>query len=325
MFELSALLLRLHQECRQKSCPEFYPWALSLIAPVLPFDKAIWNSRVLVKGHLLIHDSHLHQLDKTHLDLFNRYSSLDPVANAYLASPNKTFFRNIHDSGSTNPEFARLVLVPSQIAYGLVTYAVDKTTGIVDALALLREPSSPAFTEPQRQFKEALMPHLHLALMENRIAQADSGAQASYTRLYHSIVCSTASLVIATQDKATELLLMQWPQWQGGAMPVPIKEQIDLALVAGSPSSWLGEHVLIRVFPGSDRVLIRIRQRNVTDTLAPKERLVAERFANGDSAKKIAQELALSPSTVSNHLASVYAKLNIQSKTELTKMMDQLG
>jgi DNA-binding CsgD family transcriptional regulator len=325
LFELSDLLLLLHQECRQKTCQEFYPWALSLIAPVLPFDKAMWNSRVLVKGHLLIHDSHLHQLSETDLELFNRYSALDPVANAYLASPGKTFFRDIHDTRNTNPEFARLVLTPTQIAYGLVTYAVDKTTGIVDALALLRQPSSPAFTEQQREFKQALMPHLHLALMENRIAQADSGTQASYGRLYHSIVCSTAALVIATQDKATELLLKQWPQWLGGAMPMPIKEQIELALATGSPSHWLGETVLVRVFPASDRVLIRIRERNVTDTLAPKERLVAERFANGDSAKKIAQELSLSPSTVSNHLASVYAKLNIQSKTELTKMMDQLG
>jgi DNA-binding CsgD family transcriptional regulator len=325
LFELSDLLLLLHQECRQKTCQEFYPWALSLIAPVLPFDKAMWNSRVLVKGHLLIHDSHLHQLSETDLQLFNRYSALDPAANAYLASPGKTFFRDIHDTRDTNPEFARLVLMPTQIAYGLVTYAVDKTTGIVDALALLRQPSSPAFTEQQREFKQALMPHLHLALMENRIAQADSGTQASYGRLYHSIVCSTAALVIATQDKATELLLKQWPQWLGGAMPMPIKEQIELALATGSPSHWLGETVLVRVFPASDRVLIRIRERNVTDTLAPKERLVAERFANGDSAKKIAQELSLSPSTVSNHLASVYAKLNIQSKTELTKMMDQLG
>lgn len=53
------------------------------------------------------------------------------------------------------------------------------------------------------------------------------------------------------------------------------------------------------------------------DPLTPRERLVAERAASGESNAAIAAGLHLSVRTVENHLARTYAKLGIESRAEL--------
>ncbi len=51
--------------------------------------------------------------------------------------------------------------------------------------------------------------------------------------------------------------------------------------------------------------------------LTDRERMIAERYAQGDTHKQIAQALFIAPSTVRNHLAAVYRKLGVSSKVAL--------
>lgn len=48
---------------------------------------------------------------------------------------------------------------------------------------------------------------------------------------------------------------------------------------------------------------------------------VAEGFARRLSYKKVAAELNIAPATVRNHLASIYDKLGISTKTELVRLL----
>ncbi|GAA4739146.1 LuxR C-terminal-related transcriptional regulator [Nocardioides endophyticus] len=61
------------------------------------------------------------------------------------------------------------------------------------------------------------------------------------------------------------------------------------------------------------------------DPLSPRERVVAERAASGASNAEIAAALHLSVRTVENHLARCYAKLGIQSRTELGSVVGVIG
>lgn len=59
---------------------------------------------------------------------------------------------------------------------------------------------------------------------------------------------------------------------------------------------------------------------NDTD-LSPRERQIAERYAEGRSYQEISAELHIAPSTVRTHLATIYRKLEVSSKVELAKRL----
>lgn len=56
--------------------------------------------------------------------------------------------------------------------------------------------------------------------------------------------------------------------------------------------------------------------------LTDRERQVAELLLQGRTYKMIAEELYLSENTVKTHIKNIYSKLNIQSKTDLIKMLN---
>ena len=58
------------------------------------------------------------------------------------------------------------------------------------------------------------------------------------------------------------------------------------------------------------------------DSLSPREREIAEAYANGDTYHRIAKRLGISPSTVRTHLATIYRKLGVSSKLELHKVLN---
>jgi DNA-binding CsgD family transcriptional regulator len=61
------------------------------------------------------------------------------------------------------------------------------------------------------------------------------------------------------------------------------------------------------------------------DALSRREREVALLAARGQSAAQIAAGLYVSKRTVETHLASIYAKLRVESKTELVRRAGEFG
>jgi len=59
------------------------------------------------------------------------------------------------------------------------------------------------------------------------------------------------------------------------------------------------------------------------DKLSSRERMVAERYAGGETYKDIADSLCIAPTTVRSHIASIYRKLEIGSKPALISVLSQ--
>ena len=59
------------------------------------------------------------------------------------------------------------------------------------------------------------------------------------------------------------------------------------------------------------------------DDLSPREREIAQAYANGDNYHRIAERLFIAPSTVRTHLATIYRKLGVSSKLDLHKMLER--
>lgn len=102
-----------------------------------------------------------------------------------------------------------------------------------------------------------------------------------------------------------------------GASSEAVLGAVDDALAGGAPMSpAIAKRVLglLRAAPAPAPVADADRGKRVA--LTPREEEVLARVAAGRSDKEIADELGTALSTVKNHLASVYAKWRVRSRTE---------
>ena len=61
------------------------------------------------------------------------------------------------------------------------------------------------------------------------------------------------------------------------------------------------------------------------EDLSHREFDIAERYGAGKTYKEIAVDLFIAPSTVRNHIASIYRKLGVANKAEFVKIMSSQG
>jgi DNA-binding CsgD family transcriptional regulator len=102
-----------------------------------------------------------------------------------------------------------------------------------------------------------------------------------------------------------------------------------LELPGSDHRPWLGDVDAIadeiEVFLSGRKSRPRRRTARGIDALSRREREVALLAARGQTAPEIAERLFLSKRTVESHLAAVYVKLGIESKTELIRRAAEFG
>ena len=116
-------------------------------------------------------------------------------------------------------------------------------------------------------------------------------------------------------------------------MPDTSREHIPDATYVELPGSdhrpWLGDvdaiADAIEVFLTGRKSRPRRRTNIGVDALSRREREVALLASRGETANEIADRLFVSKRTVESHLVSIYAKLGVESKTELIRRAGEFG
>ncbi len=112
-----------------------------------------------------------------------------------------------------------------------------------------------------------------------------------------------------------------------GASGYILKSAMPEAIVSAVRATAAGEAVLSSQVAG--KLLQRIRERDIPVTassqsagsairaaLTPRELEIFQRLASGESNQTIGNQLALSANTVSNHIASILAKLQLDNRIQ---------
>jgi two-component system, NarL family, response regulator LiaR len=112
-----------------------------------------------------------------------------------------------------------------------------------------------------------------------------------------------------------------------GASGYILKSAKPAAIIAAVVATAAGESVISSEIAG--KLLKRIRERDIPITtendnaatairaaLTPREMEIFTRLASGKSNHEIADELALSTNTISNHIASILAKLHLENRIQ---------
>ena len=108
-----------------------------------------------------------------------------------------------------------------------------------------------------------------------------------------------------------------------------IREATYVELSGTDHRPWLGDVDAIadevEVFLTGRKSRPRRRTNIGVDALSRREREVALLASRGETAKEIADRLFVSKRTVESHLVSIYAKLGVESKTELIRRASEFG
>lgn len=306
---LNALILGVHRAGREVPFRVFKALILTEIQALIPFDSAWWGNAAAEPAK--IHQLHLHNCDDSILETYTPYMEQDFFRSALIAQPGVTI--NMADL-TTRARFVSTELYKKvgeryKIEWSLGTLLVEPVSSLYEFLTLWRHDARKPFTEAERQTKELLMPHLAEAHRAARLREVMGEARECNQQW--AVADEQGYLREATPAFIHELR-KHWPDWQGCLLPEVLVKSVRSA--TNYQSGGLKLNVMAK---GMFRYL-RVQTSSALDSLTPREREIAIRFAMGEAYTTIATALGLSSSTVRNHLAHCYRKLSVNNKAELT-------
>lgn len=156
---------------------------------------------------------------------------------------------------------------------------------------------------------------IDVVLMDLQFGAGGSGADA--TRTIRASVTAPAVLVLTNYDTDGDIL----GAIEAGASGYLLKDSPPDELIAAIRAAAAGESALAPAIAG--RLLARVRspQQRLSSREIEVLRFVAEGAANSD----IAARLHISEATVKSHLAHVYGKLDVSSRTAAVAAARELG
>ncbi len=137
---------------------------------------------------------------------------------------------------------------------------------------------------------------------------------------------NSPAILLLTDRLENAQMLADSPSGIWGVLPMSAsEEELEAALNALGEGLWVGAPALLR---GVMREPNRIELTNGDEYLEPltaRETEVLQLIARGLANKQVALKLNISEHTVKFHLSSLYAKLNVSSRTEAIRIGLGLG
>lgn len=303
----SDTVLELQRLAKDRPIEQFHEAALARVQRLLPFDKAWWGRAALIDGLPEVHSSHLFNLPPEYLADWRSIREQDITVDLVKATPDKTVFV---DSTDSTPGLHWLGQRHGFREFLCVIHA-DPQTGLMDHLTLYRAPDAAPFNLQDQRLLDNLMRHLTAAVSANQIrtlvAKRESLANPRNLAL---AVCDARGTLHCAERGFIDLLLGEWPQWNGPQLPEPV-----------SAEGYQGQRVVLEASAVGDLLLLAARSQGPLQQLSARESDVAQRFGEGKTYKEIARDLGVAPNTVRHHIRTIYSKLGVKDKASIAHLL----
>ena len=306
---MSRVLLALHRSATELPMTVFQEHVLDMLSETLPFDSAWWG----MVSDLKIHTALAWCLPADYRSSWEQLKLKDPIAAAALASPRRTVIFNQRELAQ-DPEF-NAFLANYGIGNVLCTVEPREKLNISHFLSLYRRRQG--FSAEEAAFNQTIMPHLSLALSVNRLLHFDRMTRSSAASSVCVVIVDEEGLVHNADDSLRDLLLREWPNWNGPFLPQPLLERL---CASGQYSS---RNLAATSSHTSGLLVIHVRPGSLLNELTNRERDVATLYSEGATNKTIARQLGLSPATVRHYIRNVYSKFHITDKATLARLLAQ--
>ncbi|GGK56951.1 helix-turn-helix transcriptional regulator [Amphritea balenae] len=316
--QIETLIAQLYSQAKLMSPPEFQAWAMTETAELLEFDSGFWTDGIP-------------PLNFVSLYLFNQpYEMIESYTRVLETGAQDIL------AAKTNENLGQAVIL-SEIVYPNLLDPNFKSHclkyGILQAISLgFERPGTQLFTyitwyrndlnrpfnHQDKLIKQMLDPHIResyeICLLLH--IQKEVGIT-SDTSSHAFAICNDTGNIIYCNNRFI------------------LDARLENGIINGfqvAPDTWKkllsNEHATINIDElhlykiDDDHYLVEIRtEQNPLAVLTEREQEIAIKLALGDSYKKIALALARSPSTIQNQATSIYKKMNISGKHELTMLL----
>jgi len=317
--DYNELLLQLYELAITASPQTFQTATLKLVEQIVGFDRAWWGIMAPSGGGFDLCSSHRYELPDEFETQWEAIKSDDSLARDAHWKPRTTI--NFDEKGlRSTPGLAELN-EGHDLRHALCTsiYLRDRKSFLF--ISLFRSGSrAKAFGVEDVKMKQLMTPHLYAAWRANLLADLQrkepggkfSNKAAAFVDRRGMIVCANSSFATMLSEK--------WPSWGGRRLPATLFEALRL-----EPTSSHTQTHDLRVGWRQEGGLIclEVGRSSPIDKLTPREREIAEYFAQAQSYKEIAIRTSLSPLTVRHHLRTIYSKLEIEDKAQLVRLIDK--
>ena len=320
MKAFSDLLFGLYRQVHITPPSEFQTQVLDAVRAVLSFDSAIWGTGVMGQQGAVVHSVCVYRQPPEMMQSWERIKQHDAVSFKAFNELGLTVNAALTTDAGWQTRFhpdAMAHVKRYGMEHVLATINADPLLRLFTAVSLYRANPAQPFTETERALKQNLMPHLIEVWNTNRFnflhSHRAGGAQQSHVRA----ICDKKGVIYNASPGFAALMLIEWPDWQGPQLPGVLLTSVS----ENEQRHYTGRGVVATIKSLNDMVLLTVRKKSTVDHLSPRELEVAQRFAKGVQFRKIADELNISPTTVRNHLQSIYSTLGISNKVELARMV----
>ena len=312
---VNQLVLSLYREGRDVQLQSFQGWALEQLQGVIGFDSAWWGNAEM-RAHNIT-GSRLFNCDASILDDYPAHRDSDFFRAAWVANPGTCI--NLSDL-STRARYVRSDLYRRfgrkfRMEWSLGTLMADPNASHAshaEFLTLWRHDPCEPFTEAERQAKQLVMPHLVEAFRAVRLRHFLGGKD---TRPKAWALADDQGFIRELSPAFAAALRSQWPDWHGSLLPAALAR----CVVEGK--AFQASTMAINVRQSDNLRFLEVKARSPLDRLTAREGEVVARYADGETHSGIAATLALSPTTVRNHISHCFKKLGVKNKAELANLM----
>jgi len=235
----------------------------------------------------------------------NHLQSKDPLLVRALKNPNTAHTLQVNKKLDKNVfEYCRITETMNAMTH------FSSLGSCFSGINLWRAKQSDVYTLEETMVANWLMPHVRQSMMINQKLAADVFSNLGISAGF--MVVEGRGLIHHIDDLAVILLRKEFPDWLSHFLPTKIMQSLG--------KTYIGKHISLHFRLDRGLFFIQISAKQASDKLTPAELRVVEHVVKFGSYKDVARKLGVSVSTVRNQLHTVYSKLGIHSKSELTKV-----
>jgi DNA-binding CsgD family transcriptional regulator len=309
-------LLDLYVDAQNYGVEEFCDESLKKIKKYLPFDSAI-----IAEGHktgqLAVAASvHLYNQPIEKWWDYQNIRNIDPAAHKATSNPGAIItYDSAYAPRGKEFSFFRDYLKTYEVSHALLTFTVSKVnfknSHKLRAISLWRASGKNPYSPQEEHLASNLFDHV---LRARELNQHTVLSSQSPDNLVRTLICTRAGHVLVCDTTVSLLLREEWPGWEPPLLPTKLLKSI----FSSKTLSYQGHSLGVMARPLGKNFVVSLRPHISIAGLTPAESNVARLAAIPISYKEIATRLDLSESTIRNQLHSVYQKLGLKGKAELT-------
>ncbi|MGF6289656.1 response regulator transcription factor [Paraburkholderia youngii] len=316
MNDLDRAILETYRAARACSDDRFIDTAFEVLRRNVPFDSARWATASATPSGVVFHEPHLVNEVPDWDNRYGEIRSKDIAAQFVVAHPGTT--GNFHFptalKGAENAAFLDYTRKVKH-ANALITAHKDLTTGHTLTIGLFGAQSDRQYSEEQRQFVQALYPHLMEAWAVNQSLQLERHR----SRNWSVAMCIPPGVITLCEPAFFDLLRAEWT----GAYSDYVLPSALVDLLSSASNGYRGRRTVFRFERCEKFALVRGRLATSVDLLTEREIEVARCVASGLTHKEVARRQGIAPATVRNHLQAIHRRVGARNNAELAALLQR--